>query len=403
MRVSTNQFYDGSIRAINTQQSALLQVSQQLSAQRKLLSPADDPVAASREVALDATLKANEQMLKNQSEAKSVLEATENYLVEAGNTVQAALARIVQGGGGALNEEDRQSILADLRGLRDQLMGIADTRDENGNYLFAGYKRDHPPFVRNAGGVVYQGDSGVRQSQIGPQRVIDVSFSGNYLFGDIPTGADGLAVSADGANTGSATLTSGAITDRQAWTAAAPLGPYTIEFGVDGAYTVMDRDGAGVGAGDLAGGQVVEIAGVQIGFAGRPADGDRLTFGPAASQSVFDTLDQAIAALSLPASATESTARANALYEVNVNLNGALNRLLEARSSVGSRLNEIESATSAGEVRSDQLTGEISQVVGADIDTMTELTGELAKRTYTVQAAQQTYAQIARLSIFNFL
>lgn len=75
MRVSTNQFYDSSIRAINSQQSALLQVSQQLSAQRKLLSPSDDPVAAGREVALDATLKANEQMLKNQSDAKGCWKA----------------------------------------------------------------------------------------------------------------------------------------------------------------------------------------------------------------------------------------------------------------------------------------------------------------------------------------
>ncbi|WP_299454482.1 flagellar hook-associated protein FlgL [uncultured Pigmentiphaga sp.] len=403
MRVSTNQFYDSSIRAINSQQSALMQVSQQLSAQRKLLTPSDDPVAASREVALEATRQANEQMLRNQADAKGMLEATENYLVEAGNTLQAALARIVQAGGGTLNEQDRQSILADLRALRDQLLSVANTQDENGNYIFAGYKRDNQPFVRTAAGVVYQGDSGVRQSQIGPNRVIDVSFSGHYLFGDIPTGQNGLEVKADGANTGSATLSAGVIKDRQAWNAAAPFGPYTIEFGADGAYTITDRDGAEVGTGLLGDGQVVEMAGIQVSFNGRPAQGDRITFGPASSQSVFDTLDQAIAALGLPDTGHESTARTNALYEVNLNLNAALNRLLEARSSIGSRLNEIEAATTAGEARGDQVTEEISRVVGSDIETMTELTGELAKRTYTVQAAQQTYTQIARLSIFNYL
>ncbi|WP_296557510.1 flagellar hook-associated protein FlgL [Pigmentiphaga sp.] len=403
MRVSTNQFYDSSIRAINSQQSALLQVSQQLSAQRKLLSPSDDPVAAGREVALDATLKANEQMLKNQSDAKGVLEGTENYLVEAGNVLQQALTRIVQAGGGGLNEENRQSILADLKGLRDQLMSVANTQDENGNYIFAGYKRDSQPFVRNASGVVYQGDAGVRQSQIGPNRVIDVSFSGNYLFGDIPTGRNGLEASAGVANTGSATLTSSTVTDRQAWSAAAAYGPYAIEFGAGGAYTVTDKDGAEVGTGTLGEGQAIEIAGIQIGFSGHPAEGDTLSFGASRSQSVFDTLDQAIAALGQPASETESVSRANALYEANLNVNAALNRLLEARSSIGSRLTEVEAATSAGEVRSDQITGEISRVVGSDLETMTELTGELAKRTYTVQAAQQTYTQIARMSIFNYL
>lgn len=404
MRVSTNQFYDNSIRAINSQQSALLQVSQQLSAQRKLLSPSDDPVAAGREVALDATLKANEQMLKNQADAKGLLEGTENYLVEAGNTLQLALTRIVQAGGGGLNEENRQSILADLKGLRDQLMGVANTQDENGNYVFAGYKRDSQPFVRNASGVVYQGDAGVRQSQIGPNRVIDVSFSGNYLFGDIPTGRNGLDASAASGNTGSATLTSSTVTDRQAWSAAAAYGPYTVEFGADGAYTVSDRDGAEVGTGTLGeDGQTIDIAGVQIGFSGRPAEGDKLSFGPSRSQSVFDTLDQAIAALGQPTSETESVLRANALYEANLNLNSALNRLLEARSSIGSRMTEVEAATTAGETRGEQITGELSRVVGSDLETMTELTGELAKRTYTVQAAQQTYTQIARMSIFNYL
>jgi len=403
MRVSTNQFFDSSIRAINSQQSALLQVSQQLSSQRKLLGPADDPVAASREVALDATLKANEQMLRNQSDAKGALETVENHLVSAGNTLQAALTRVVQAGGGGLNEENRQSILADLKSLRDQLMSVANSQDENGNYLFAGYRSDTQPFVRNAAGVAYQGDSGVRQSQIGPNRMIDVSLTGGYLFGDIPTGSNGLEASAGGANTGSAALTSGVVADRQAWAAAAAFGPYTIAFGAQGAYTVTDKDGAEVGNGNLGDGQAIEIAGVRIGFDGRPAQGDTLSFGPARSQSVFDTLDQAIAALDLPASGTESTARANALYEVNLNLNSALSRLVEARSSIGSRLNEIEAATTAGEARGEQVAGEISRVVGSDLETMTELTGELAKRTYTVQAAQQTYTQIARLSIFDFL
>lgn len=403
MRVSTNQFFDSSIRAINSQQSALLQVSQQLSSQRKLLGPADDPVAASREVALDATLKANEQMLRNQADAKGALEVVENHLVSAGDTLQVALTRIVQAGGGVLNEENRQSILVDLQSLRDQLMSVANAQDEGGNYLFAGYRSDTRPFVRNAAGAVYQGDGGVRQSQIGPSRAIDVGFTGGYLFGDIPTGRNGLEASAGSANRGSAALTSSMVADRQAWAAAQAFGPYTVAFGAEGAYVVTDKEGAEVGTGSLGSGQTIEIAGVQIVFDGRPAPGDTLSFGPARSQSVFDTLDQAIAVLGLPVSGTESAARANVLYEVNLNLNSALNRLVEARSSVGSRLSEIEAATTAGEARGEQVTGEISRVVGSDLETMTELTGELAKRTYTVQAAQQTYTQIARLSIFDFL
>ncbi len=403
MRISTNQFYESSISAINAQQSALIKVSQQVSAQRKLLDPADDPVAASREVALDASMKASEQMLKNQADLKGQLEMTENYLNQGGNALQAFQSRLVQAGSGILSESDRQSIVADLLSLRDELLAVANSRDESGNFLFSGYKRDTQPFVRSASGVSYQGDGGVTQSQIGPNRVLDASFSGSYLFDDIPTGKGGLAVSASSGNMGSAVLHSGSISDRAAWAAAAEFGPYSVNFGADGDYSVLDGAGAEVTTGSLGEGGLIEVAGVQIALTGTPAAGDSLSFATSGSQSVFDTLDAAIAALSQPNADQGSVRRANALFEASANVEAAASRLLEARSLVGSSLNEIKSATSNDLARNDMLATEISRVVGADVETVTELTGELAKRTYTVQAAQMTYTRIAQLSIFNYL
>ncbi|GAA4327781.1 flagellar hook-associated protein FlgL [Pigmentiphaga soli] len=404
MRISTNQFYDASIRSITDQQSALLKVSQQLSAQRTLLNPADDPVAAGREVALDASLSLSNQMVKNQADVRSQLQQTENYIQHASDVLQSFQSRMVQGGSGILAANERQSIATDLSALRDELLGVANTQDENGNYVFAGYKRDTRPFVQTADGVVYQGDGGVRQSQIGPDRFIDTNFSGTYLFDNIPGGKGGLTVSAGDGNMGSLLLNGISTTDRDAWQAASAAGPFTVTFGADGAYSVADGAGEEVSTGTLAAGaQSLTVNGATVTFTGTPADGDTLSIGASGNASIFDSLDKAIAALQMPDSPQESVRRANALFSAGLDIDAGFSRALEARTAIGTRINEIDAATNADTARGDAVQDEISRVVGSDISTQTELTGELAKRTYTVQAAQLTYTRVSQLSIFDYL
>jgi flagellar hook-associated protein 3 FlgL len=114
-------------------------------------------------------------------------------------------------------------------------------------------------------------------------------------------------------------------------------------------------------------------------------------------------MDQAIAALSMPESSQESARRGNALFALSANIDGGLDRMLEARTSLGSRLNEVEAALSSDSARSDALTEEMARVTGADAATQVELATELAQRKFSVEAAQLTYTKISQLSIFNYL
>lgn len=403
MRISSAQMYESSLRALTTQQAALLKANQQVVAQRSLLSPADDPVAASLEVSLTTSLSASAQMLKNQSALSSQLQQGETYLNQGTSLLQSIRSRLVQAGSGVLNQADRKSILADLASSRDQLLSLANSQDANGNYVFAGYKTDTQPFTRTTGGVQYSGDRGVRQVQISPNRFIDANFSGAYLFGDIPTGKNGVTASAGATNAGSALLTNSSVVDRQAWAAASAQGPFNVSFGADGAYAVTDAAGAELSQGTLGDASSVDVAGVRLSFSGVPADGDTLRVAAPGSQSIFDTLDQAIAALNLPASSQESVLRANALFTLSANIGAAAERLSEATSSIGSRQVEVDAATDFDTARKVSLTSEIATVTGADIASQTEAISEMAKRKTSVEAAQLAYTQISQLSIFNYL
>ena len=68
-------------------------------------------------------------------------------------------------GDGSLNDSDRTSIANTIQGYRDQLMGLANTTDGDGNYIFSGYKSGAVPFTNNASGIgaTYSGDLGQRR------------------------------------------------------------------------------------------------------------------------------------------------------------------------------------------------------------------------------------------------
>ena len=74
--------------------------------------------------------------------------------------------RVLAAGNPALSPSDRQSIASDLCSQFDATLAIANTRDANGDYLFAGYRSNTPPFEKTvtAGtpGSDYKGDQGSR-------------------------------------------------------------------------------------------------------------------------------------------------------------------------------------------------------------------------------------------------
>jgi flagellar hook-associated protein 3 FlgL len=215
MRISTSWSQQMAVNSMFDQQSKLQQTQMQLSTGKKILAPSDDPAAAARIIDLNQSIKQTEQYQSNIDTARQRLDLQDGVLKSAVDV----LARIKELGVQGLNDTnsptDRAAIATEMTSLNEHLVGLANTKNSNGEYLFSGFKSTTQPFSKNTvtGGYTYAGDSNQRSIQISESRQIADGDPGINVFG---TPTNSLSVA--GSNTNifeaidrfSADLTSGA-------------------------------------------------------------------------------------------------------------------------------------------------------------------------------------------------
>ena len=183
MRISSAQIHQQGTSAMLRQQAKLAKTELQLASNRRMLSPADDPNGSARLLALNQMRDSTAQFQRNADFAESRLELEETALASAGELLQRVRELAVRANNGALNAEDRGAIAAEVREHIDGLLQLANTRDETGGYLFAGFQTGTVPFTRDAAGnVVYNGDQGQRYLQVGPTFQVPVGDPGSDIF-----------------------------------------------------------------------------------------------------------------------------------------------------------------------------------------------------------------------------
>lgn len=189
MRISTAWAQQLSLNSILDQQSRLSKTQMQLSSGKKILTPSDDPSAAARVVDLNQGIDQTEQYQRNIDAVRQRLSLQDGLLQNSIDILQRVNELGIQGLNDTNSPSDRNAIATEMEGLRDQLAAIANTRNANGEYLFAGFKSDTQPFARipaPGGGYAYGGDSNQRQIQIGTDRSIADGNPGTAVFG-VPT------------------------------------------------------------------------------------------------------------------------------------------------------------------------------------------------------------------------
>ncbi len=194
MRISSSTLYDLGVTTLNNQLAATVKTQQQISTGKRILTPSDDPVASSRVVEIDNTQNVTNQHLENISTARSTLNLEETAVSNIIRVFQNARQTVVTAGNAALSSADRASLATVLRSNYDELLGIANARDnQGGDYLFSGYSTSTKPFSQTTGPGVYAGDSGQRQLQITATRLINISDTGQDLFQPGISGRDPFA------------------------------------------------------------------------------------------------------------------------------------------------------------------------------------------------------------------
>jgi flagellar hook-associated protein 3 FlgL len=214
MRVSTLEMQRQAVQGILDQQAAMSRTQLQISSGRRVLSPADDPSAAEQVLSLQQALTINNQYARNSTVARNRLQLEESTLGNVTDLLHGVRERAIQGVNDTLTASDRRFVATELRERLNQLLELANTRDSNGEYIFAGNRSLTQPFARQAdGSYAYNGDDSRREVLIGAEYRVPISDAGSDVFQRIRAG-NGDFVAADGAgNSGTGVIDPGSVID----------------------------------------------------------------------------------------------------------------------------------------------------------------------------------------------
>lgn len=133
--------------------SRLGEKNDQISSQKRISRPSDDPVGAALAMRLRRQLAAMDQYKSNAEDAITWLKDTEAALTNTGDILHRLNDLTIQAANGTLTEEDRQTILHEVQELKDQLLQEANSTHVD-RYLFSGYHVDKQPFIKNEKGKI---------------------------------------------------------------------------------------------------------------------------------------------------------------------------------------------------------------------------------------------------------
>lgn len=410
MRVSTQSFYEQSRAGMGSQQSSLLRVQQQLGAGTKILAPSDDPLGATRGLAVSQSIALNAQYSTSRAQATQTLSLEENALGSVTTLLQNIKASLIEAGNGTRVDADRAAIATALESNLSQLQGLANTDDGNGQFLFAGFKSGTAPFVRQADGSIgYAGDQGQRLVQVDVSRQMAGTDDGRSIFQTVQGGA-GYVTSSPVGNTGSGVFSSTSVVD----VSNADYGKdFKIKFSGTGTvaaplmYTVDTVPAQTTAPTPLAytADSPIKFGGLQISISGAPAAGDTFNVATAknAGTDVFSAISDVITALRTPINNAGPSGQAlvlNALSTANRKITNAHDNVVTVRASIGSRLQEIDALTVTGDNRKLSNMSYLSDL--QDLDYASAL-GEYWQRKTALEASQQTFVKIQQIALFNYL
>jgi len=396
IRISTANAFNTGIATLQKRQGDLTDAQQQLTSGKRISRLSDDPVAAARAERARAAQARSDADQRAIDASRATVQQIESAFGDANDLVQQARELLVAAGNTSYGPQERQGLAQQLAAIRSQLLQVANRGDGAGGYLFSGQGVTAPPFVDAAGGVTYAATAGTTHTA--SSEPLPLAADGRAAFLEA-RGGNGVFVTAAGSVAGSAWIDAGGVTNPSALTGL----PYSLQFSTGGAgstFTVL-RNGAATALTNVpyVSGQAIQIDGMSFTITGVPSNGDNFTITPSApDQSLFDTLDSAVAALnnpSLGAGALSQTV-ADGLRDIDA----AALQLSGARADAGSwlqRLDNVESRVADQKVlaQSEQSNAEDLDMVHAISDFQLKQTG--------YDAALRAYSTMQRLSLFDYL
>ncbi|PSU91342.1 flagellar hook-associated protein 3 [Photobacterium kishitanii] len=415
-RVSTASQYQNLTSNLMRKQGELNQTNGQLSSGKRVETAGDDPVSSVTIQNYRQQLTQLDQYNSAITLANNRLQTMETAVTGVEDNLSATKQKVLGMINGAMASNDRTAFKDELISLRDGLLELANSRDEAGNYVFAGNQVDTKPFMQaRDGSMDYHGDSQSRYAQIDKSVNVKTSLPGDQLFTDIPNSyGDFRPVFSDGAN--------GLTDDSKLHLLSATTTDFASaeEIGVS-FENIETTDAAGntttimhysltVGGNLVADKQPYDpeqginyqdpaVAGspsLEFKF-GAVSSGDSITLQPAQTINIFDSIQDAIDNAERPTSSPAAEAN---LQRVIDDLDSGFVHMNQQRSEVGTIMQQVDRQL---EQHLDfELTLNQAQSGLEDLD-YSKAIMDMNQQMMALQASQQAFGQTKQLSLFNYI
>lgn len=407
MRVSTAQFYLQSGLQMSNQNAEVAEQMSHLSSGKRILTAKDDAVSYGTLIGFNESLANIEKYQRNITQAQSHNNLQEVVFSEAENLLNAIKEKMLQANNGAMSVEDIEAIAKQIGNNTEQLFDIANSQNEHGDYIFAGYQSNQQPFSQETDGrVVYNGDDGVREIQVAKNIDIATNQSGAAAFIQVKNHlGDFMGDYTYASSDSDVVLATANIIDRGAYNTSDA--PHTLNIdSVTSHLTVIDSNGVAVFPTAPAlpepyvAGQTITFDGIEVTLSGNPLPGDSITLTDQTTESIFTTLHNALTWLEQSPNSSSQNQRQAQYNQILDQLSSGLHHMTSRRVDSGVRLQTLDGLASR------HLDAELNISQGKstleDLD-FAKAISEFEQSKIALQASQQAFSKVQGLTLFNYI
>jgi flagellar hook-associated protein 3 FlgL len=182
LRVTHRSMQAGVLANLQDNLTRMGKLQEQLSSGRLISRPSDNPAGTVTALQLRGDIRATEQYQRNADSGIGWLGTADSALTASLSVLRKVRELTLQGSStGAMGPEARTALATVVRGLRDSLLGLANTA-YNGRPVFGGTTSGQTAFDPVTG--AYVGDGGSVQRRVGANTTVRVDVDGAAVFGD---------------------------------------------------------------------------------------------------------------------------------------------------------------------------------------------------------------------------
>ncbi len=427
MQVSTKLFNKQAVNQFSKMTGQIQELQAKISTGKNILKSSDDPVAAVELSAAKEQKNILERFKRNVDAAQRRLDLSDSAMQQAINVMTRISELAIQAANDTNGATERLALRTEVEQLANVMMEIANTKDAQGQSLFAGYHTNSQAFRKNVdGSFEYLGDRGTHTLQISESMNVATSIDGGTAFQTVDTGKgrkstfDIISNVVNAIKTASALSHQGSTTSKAALDFTVPRDPQKWTF------TITGSKGSKLISTTISEGKysdVVDKINAETANTGISASLDnatgRITLTENQSREIKVTNIE-IENMDFSSSEVKSYVDFNSiegdgtvighfrrLTDVDqlisssvVDVSKATDHLSQQRAYIGAQMNKADLQKYAIDQRILATSEEIADIGTAD---MAELVTRMQSMLLNKDAAQQAYAKISQNSLFDYL